>query len=142
MENFNFIQWTDLKSESRGGRNRLGDYEISCYRNLTPKLTSNCGNYVSMSLFLTDVYSSDTHVRVGHINSKVVFQFNKQDGLNITKKNVINKIKNNTSTSRVVSKQFIDIIYKSFNLNPDRNSYRFKVIDLGNNTFMIDSIIK
>ena len=142
METFNFIQWTDLKSESRGGRNRLGDYEISCYKNLTPKKTSNCGNYVSMSLFLTDVYSSDTHVRVGHMNSKVVFQFNKQDGLNITKKNVINKIKDNTSISRVVSKQFVDIIYKAFNLNPDRNSYRFKIIDLGKNTFMIDSIVK
>jgi len=142
MENFNFIQWTDLKSETRGGRNTLNDYEISCYRNITPKLKSNCGNYVSMSLFLSDVYSTDTHIRVGHINSKVVFQFNKEDGLNVTKKTVTNKTKDNTTSNRVVSKQFVDIIYKAFNINPDKNSYRFKIIDLGNNTFMIDSIVK
>lgn len=142
MENFNFIQWTDLKSELRGGRNRLGDYEISCYKNLIPKNTSNCGNYVSLSLFLSEVYSSDTHIRVGHINSKVVFQFNKESGLNITKKITINKTKENKSISRVVSKDFVDIIFKGFNLKPEKNSYRFKIIDLGNNTFMIDSIIK
>ena len=142
MENFNFIQWTDLKSESRGGRNKLDDYEISCYRNLTPKLKSNCGNYVSLSLFLTDIYANDLYIRVGHINSKVVFQFNKEDGLNITKKITKNKTKESTVLSRVVSKAFVDVIYKAFNLNPQKNSYRFKIIDLGNNTFMIDSIKK
>lgn len=142
MENFNFIQWVDLKSESRGGRNKLNDYEISCYRNLKPKNSSNCGNYVSLSLFLSEVYSKDLKIRVGHINSKVVFQFNNEDGLNITKKITTNKTKNNTSISRIVSKDFVDIIYKGFNISPESNSYRFKVIDLGNNTFMIDSIIK
>ncbi len=37
---------------------------------------------------------------------------------------------------------FSNFIYKAFNLNPQKNSYRFKIIDLGNNTFMIDSIVK
>lgn len=142
MENFNFIQWVDLKSETRGGRNKLNDFEISCYRNLKPKNSSNHGNYITLSLFLSDVYKEDTKIRVGHINSKVVFQFNKVDGINITSRETNNKTKDKIIMSRVVSKTFVDIIYKSFGIVPENNSYRFKIIDLGNNTFMIDSIIK
>jgi hypothetical protein len=141
MENFNFIQWTDLETRSRGGHNKLNDFEISTYRNLHPKQSTNCGNYCTLSLFLSEVYEKDTHIRVGHINSKVVFQFNKEHGLNITGKKNVNKIKEDTTSRRIVSKDFIDVIYKSFNIKPEKNNYKFKLVDLGNNTFLIDSII-
>lgn len=142
MEKFNFIEWMNLESSKRGGYNKLNDFEISCYRNLKPKLSSNCGNYITLSHFLNEVYSNETHVRVGKINNKVVFQFNKESGLNITKKTIINKAKNETTTRRIVSKDFVSLIYESMFIKPEKNSYVLSIIDIGNNTFMIDSIVK
>jgi len=57
MENFNFINWTDLETGGRGGLNRLGDLEISTYQNLKSN-KAGAGNYVTLSLFLSEVYAS------------------------------------------------------------------------------------
>lgn len=141
MEKINFIQWLDLKSENRGGKNGLKDFEISVYKNLTPKISTNCGNYLCFSAFLSETYITDTKLKIGQINNKIVFQFNKEDGLNIATRTTSNKMKKNSSLKRVVSAQLTSMIHKSFNITPSKNSYRFSLIDIGNNTFMIEKII-
>lgn len=77
-----------------------------------------------------------TKIKFGSLNGKVVFQINDKEGFG-------NKLSSKMYTKRVVSNCHIaEIIFDRFKLNENQKSVAFKLVELGNDFYLIDEIIK
>jgi hypothetical protein len=127
------IKWVELTNLRKKGT-KLNDFEFSIYRNIVGKST-NKGNYLSFSDFFSQLYK-DNKVKVGLIGERVVFKFNKEEGLEL-KLNRLKMSKYNYLDTRIASVQLVDLIFEKCGYNKDVNRNLYNFIDIGNNTFMI-----
>lgn len=130
-----FINWIDAK-RSRTTRNSLNRLQIKIV--MSADQHKNKYHYVSFSKELSLETINLKKIRFGYINEKIVFKLNNDTGLNYLDNN-LKDLKN--YTKRCASKEICEAIFESLNVENNQRMCTFDLVDLGENTFLINNKI-
>jgi hypothetical protein len=128
MDNIKWITFQSL----RGRKTTLEDFDFQVYRKPNAK-TEGAGNYLAFSEFLSELYCDKKFLKIGTIEEKIVLSFNDVEGLPVRKNG------SGSKRLRVSCKPLIDVIFQKYPYDKDIATNLFSLIELGNNTFLIES---